>query len=98
VVSVVVRSGSAGTAVNGTLVARPPRMSPGIRLRRWFHPEPTVRLVFGDHRLAGKSPEGSRQPGRETRTPQRPASYRSIAFSNLKSLSVVCQLRMVICL
>ena len=25
----------------------------------------TVRLVFGHHRLVGKSPEGSRQPSRE---------------------------------
>jgi hypothetical protein len=64
VLSVVVRWGPVRTAVNGTLVARPPRDDPGIRLRRWFHPDPTVRRVFGDPRLVGKSPEGSRQPGR----------------------------------
>jgi hypothetical protein len=29
----------------------------------WLRPDPTVRPVFGDHRLVGKSPEGSRQPG-----------------------------------
>jgi hypothetical protein len=31
----------------------------------------SVRPVLGDHRLVGKSPEGSRQPGGETRTPTR---------------------------
>ena len=30
-----------------------------------------VRPVLGDHRLVGKSPEGSRQPGGETRSPLR---------------------------
>src|SRR4029450_10973366 len=28
-----------------------------------------LRPLLGDHRLVGKSPEGSRRPGRETRTP-----------------------------
>jgi hypothetical protein len=50
------------TAVNGTLVARLPRM-PGIRLRRSVHPHRTVRPVLGDQRIVAKSPEGSRQPG-----------------------------------
>src|SRR5829696_3588227 len=31
------------------------------------------RLVLGDHRLVGKSPKGSQQPGGETRTPLRPS-------------------------
>jgi hypothetical protein len=35
----------------------------GIGLGLWFHPDPTVRSVLGDHRLMGKSPEGSRQLG-----------------------------------
>jgi hypothetical protein len=61
VLSVVVRSGPTKTAVNGTLVARPPRMT-GIWLRRWLHLDRTERRVFGDHCLVGKSPEGSRQP------------------------------------
>jgi hypothetical protein len=34
---------------------------PGIRLRRWFRLDRRVRPVLGDHRLVGKSPEGSRQ-------------------------------------
>jgi hypothetical protein len=60
--SVVVRSGPFRTAVNGTLVARPSRMTPGTRSRRWLHPDRRVRPVLGDHRLVGKSPDGSRQP------------------------------------
>ena len=35
----------------------------GIPLRRWLYPDRTVRPVFDDHRLVGKSPEGSRQHG-----------------------------------
>ena len=35
---------------------------PGIRLSRWLHPDRTVRPVFGDHRVVGESPKGSRQP------------------------------------
>jgi hypothetical protein len=38
---------------------------PGIGCAGWFYPDPTVRLVFGHHRLVGKSPEDSRQPSRE---------------------------------
>jgi hypothetical protein len=41
--------------------------------RRWLHLDWRVRPVFGDHRLVGKRPEGSQQPGGETRTPQRPS-------------------------
>jgi hypothetical protein len=59
--SVVVRSGPVRTAVNGTPVARPPRMTPESACAL-LRPDPTVRPVFGDHRLVGKSPEGSRQP------------------------------------
>jgi hypothetical protein len=59
--SVVVRSGPVETAVNGTPVARPPRMTPESACAL-LRPDPTVRPVFGDHRLVGKSPEGSRQP------------------------------------
>jgi hypothetical protein len=63
VVSVIVRSGPFRTAVNGTLVARPPRMTPVTESRRWLHPDCRVRPVLGDHRLVGESTEGSRQPG-----------------------------------
>jgi hypothetical protein len=59
--SVVVRSGPVETAVNGTPVARPPRMTPESACAL-LRPDPTVRPVFGDHRLVGKSPEGWRQP------------------------------------
>jgi hypothetical protein len=59
--SVVVRSGPVETAVNGTPVARPPRMTPESACDL-LRPDPTVRPVFGDHRLVGKSAEGSRQP------------------------------------
>ena len=36
VLSVIVRSGPLRTAVNCTLVARPPKTTPGTRLRRWL--------------------------------------------------------------
>jgi hypothetical protein len=69
--SVIVRSGPFRTVVNGTLVARPVRMTlahggaVGLRLD-W-----RVRPVLGDHRLVGKSPEarGSRTPGPKLPTP-----------------------------
>jgi hypothetical protein len=32
------------------------------RSRRWLHGDRRVRPILGDHCLAGKSPEGSRQP------------------------------------
>ena len=59
--SVVDRSGPFMTVVNGTLVARPPRMSQVSGCAVVPSPDPTVRLVFGDRCLVGKSPEGSRQ-------------------------------------
>jgi hypothetical protein len=68
--SVVVRSGPFRTAVNGTLVARPSRMMPGTRPRRWLHPDRRVRPVLGDHRLVAKSPDGSRQPVGDLTRPQ----------------------------
>jgi hypothetical protein len=42
------------------------RTTLGYALTPWLHVDRTARLVFGDHRLAGKSPEGSRQPGGKT--------------------------------
>lgn len=39
----------------------------------WLHPDRRVSPSLGDHRLVGKSPEGSRRPGGETRTPLRPS-------------------------
>jgi hypothetical protein len=35
---------------------------PGIRLRRWRHPDRTVRSVLGEECLVGKSPEGTVRP------------------------------------
>jgi hypothetical protein len=61
--SVVVRWGPFRTSVNGTLVARPLRMTPSNPSCLRFHPDRRVRPVLGHHRLAGKSPEGSRQLG-----------------------------------
>jgi hypothetical protein len=61
--SVVVRSGPFRTAVNGTLVARPSRMTPSTRSRWWLHLDRRVSFLLGDHRLVGKSLKGSRQPG-----------------------------------
>jgi hypothetical protein len=48
--------------VNGTLVARASGITqvPGCAI--WLHADRRVRPVLGDHRLAGKSPGGSRQP------------------------------------
>jgi hypothetical protein len=48
--------------VNGTLVARAPGMTPVAGCAVWLHADRRVRPVLGDHRLVGKSPEGSRQP------------------------------------
>jgi hypothetical protein len=63
--SVVDRSGPFMTAVNGTLVARPARMS--LAHRGAVGSASTgVGPVLGDHRLVGKSPEGSRQRGGAT--------------------------------
>jgi hypothetical protein len=53
--SVVVRSGPCRTAVNGALVARPSRITPATRLRRWLHLDRWVRPVLGDHRLVGRA-------------------------------------------
>src|SRR5215218_7328937 len=39
--------------------------------RRRLHLVGKVRPVLGDHRLVGKSPKGSRQPGGETQSPRR---------------------------
>jgi hypothetical protein len=67
--SVVVGWGPVRTAVNGTLVARPAWVTPVSGCAVGFTLTVGVRPVFGDHRLVGKSPEGSRQLGGETRTP-----------------------------
>ena len=61
VLSVAGRSGTGQVGCEWHASGTAAEDAPGIRLRRWFHPDPTVRLVFGDHRLAGKRPEGSRQ-------------------------------------
>ena len=70
-VTVVVRWIPLVTAAYGTWVARP------VRKRRRSHLAVTapahswVRPVLGDHRLVGKSPEGSRQPGGRLELPYR---------------------------
>jgi hypothetical protein len=61
--SVVARSGPCRTAVNGTLVARPSRMTPLCGRAVGSTLTLRVRVVLREHRLVGKSPEGSRQPG-----------------------------------
>ena len=54
------------TAAYGTQVARPARTSM-LPLSGCCSPlSQAVRPVLGDHRLVGKSPEGSRQPGGES--------------------------------
>src|SRR5215213_10393979 len=65
--SVVVCWGPFRTAVNGTLVARPLRTTPSNSSCLRFHPDCRVRPVLGDHRLVGKSLEGSRSPGKAGR-------------------------------
>jgi hypothetical protein len=66
VLSVVVRWGPFGTAVNGTLVARPAEQ----RCSHLAATAPSSPRRGGPssvtHRLVGKNPEGSRQPRRET--------------------------------
>ena len=75
-VTVIVRWIPPVPAAYGTRVARPARttmldLAATAPSSTW-----RVRPDPGDHRLVGKSPEGSRQPGGETRTPYRPrASY-----------------------
>jgi hypothetical protein len=71
--SVVIRWGPFRTSVNGTLVARPLRMTRVTRRVSGFKPNRRVRPVLGDHRLVGKSLEGLRQRGGKTRTPLRPS-------------------------
>jgi hypothetical protein len=56
------------TAAYGTRVARPARTTRLGRGGDGSQLDRRVRPVLGDHRVVGKSPEGSRQPGAETRT------------------------------
>jgi hypothetical protein len=56
--SVVVRSGPAKDPSEWHASGTAAEDEPGIRLRRWFHPDRTVRLVFGDHRPRGQEPGG----------------------------------------
>ena len=58
--SVVVRSGPVGTAVNGTLVARLARMT-WHTLAPSVHRDRRVRPVLGDYCLVGKPPQAARQ-------------------------------------
>ena len=74
-----VRWGPVVTVMNGTLVARPVRAIL-VQLGGAGSTVTAVRPVLGDHRLVGKSLEGSRPPGRETRTLQRRAS---LAFQSI---------------
>jgi hypothetical protein len=60
VLSVVVRSGPVGTAVNGTLVARLARMT-WHTLAPSVHRDRRVRPVLGDYCLVGKPPQAARQ-------------------------------------
>jgi hypothetical protein len=61
--SVVVRWEPVRTAVNGTLVARPVRMTLAAPWCRRFNHERRVRLLLGDHGIVAKSPKGLRQVG-----------------------------------
>jgi hypothetical protein len=56
------------TAAYGTRVARPTRTTRLARGGDGSQLARRVRPVLGDRCLVGKSPEGSRQPGWETRT------------------------------
>jgi hypothetical protein len=63
-----------------------------------------VRPVLGDHRLAAKSPEGSRQLGGETRIPRCPPSPFEVRGCRLSDLQVQrtsgdrsCPLLSVVC-
>jgi hypothetical protein len=53
--------GPVGTAVNGTVVARPARTTNVGTLRRWLQLSQRVRSVLGDHCIVARARRGSRQ-------------------------------------